>query len=52
MHWMKAEKSITIPDLGAKPSQWVIFNIQETGIPHSFFLYPSFLEFLSTLNLL
>ncbi|XP_012148075.1 suppressor of ER stress-induced death [Megachile rotundata] len=29
--WMKAEKSITISDGNLSPSEWVIFNIQETG---------------------
>ncbi|XP_066591926.1 aminopeptidase N [Prorops nasuta] len=30
-YWMKAEKTITINDLGASSSQWVIFNVLETG---------------------
>nr|XP_034185647.1 aminopeptidase Ey [Osmia lignaria]XP_034185648.1 aminopeptidase Ey [Osmia lignaria]XP_034185650.1 aminopeptidase Ey [Osmia lignaria] len=29
--WMKAEKSITLSDLDLSPSEWLIFNIQETG---------------------
>ncbi|KAG5305888.1 AMPN Aminopeptidase, partial [Pseudoatta argentina] len=29
--WMKAERSITLNDLDVKPSQWIIFNVQETG---------------------
>ncbi|XP_015604737.1 aminopeptidase Ey [Cephus cinctus] len=30
-HWMEAETSLTLPNLGANSSQWVIFNVQETG---------------------
>lgn len=30
--WMKAEKSITLTNLNWNSSEWVIFNIQETGI--------------------
>ncbi|XP_015127700.1 aminopeptidase N isoform X1 [Diachasma alloeum] len=30
-HWMRAEKSLTLNDLGAASHQWVIFNVQETG---------------------
>lgn len=30
-HWMRAEKSLIISDLDASSSEWVIFNIQETG---------------------
>lgn len=29
--WMKAEKSITLTNLNWNSSEWVIFNIQETG---------------------
>lgn len=29
--WMKAEKSITLSEVELSPSEWVIFNIQETG---------------------
>ncbi|XP_020287873.1 aminopeptidase N isoform X2 [Pseudomyrmex gracilis] len=31
MKWMKAERSITLNDLDVNSSQWVIFNVQETG---------------------
>lgn len=31
MKWMKAERSITLNDLNVNSSQWVIFNVQETG---------------------
>lgn len=30
-HWMKAVKSITLPNLNWSPTEWVILNIQETG---------------------
>lgn len=30
-HWMKAERSITLENLSADVSEWVIFNVQETG---------------------
>ncbi|XP_043469608.1 aminopeptidase N [Leptopilina heterotoma] len=30
-HWMRAEKSLTIPDLDARSTEWVLFNVQETG---------------------
>jgi len=29
--WMKAERSITLNDLDVIPSQWILFNVQETG---------------------
>ncbi|XP_025986451.2 aminopeptidase N [Solenopsis invicta] len=29
--WMKAERSIMFNDLDVTPSQWVLFNVQETG---------------------
>ncbi|XP_076247540.1 suppressor of ER stress-induced death isoform X2 [Calliopsis andreniformis] len=29
--WMKAIKSITLRQLGVNPTQWIIFNLQETG---------------------
>lgn len=31
MKWMKAERSIILNDLHVSPSQWILFNIQETG---------------------
>jgi len=31
MKWMKAERSIIINDLDVSSSQWVLFNVQETG---------------------
>lgn len=31
-YWMKAEQSLSINDLEASPSQWVILNIQQTGV--------------------
>jgi len=31
LKWMKAERSITLNDLDISSSQWLIFNIQETG---------------------
>ncbi|XP_023288739.1 aminopeptidase N [Orussus abietinus] len=30
-HWMKAEPSLTLRNLSAGPTEWVIFNVQETG---------------------
>ncbi|KAF6203836.1 hypothetical protein GE061_002171 [Apolygus lucorum] len=30
-HWLKAQGEITIENVNAYPSQWVIFNINETG---------------------
>ncbi|XP_024875821.1 aminopeptidase N isoform X2 [Temnothorax curvispinosus] len=29
--WMKAERSVILNDLDVSPSQWVLFNVQETG---------------------
>lgn len=29
--WMKAERSITFNDVDASSSQWILFNLQETG---------------------
>lgn len=29
--WMNAERSITMDDLDASPSQWILLNVQETG---------------------
>ncbi|KZC13132.1 Aminopeptidase N [Dufourea novaeangliae] len=29
--WMKAQKTITLPNVKLNPKEWVIFNIQETG---------------------
>ncbi|KAL0133272.1 hypothetical protein PUN28_000801 [Cardiocondyla obscurior] len=29
--WMKAERSISFNDTNVSPSEWVIFNVQETG---------------------
>ncbi|KAL0133289.1 hypothetical protein PUN28_000803 [Cardiocondyla obscurior] len=29
--WMKAERSIILNDIDADPTQWVLFNVQETG---------------------
>ncbi|EZA48634.1 aminopeptidase N isoform X2 [Ooceraea biroi] len=31
LKWMKAERSITLNDLDVSSSQWLLFNIQETG---------------------
>lgn len=31
MKWMKAERSIILNDLDANSSQWILFNVQETG---------------------
>lgn len=31
MKWMKAERSIILNDLGISSSQWILFNVQETG---------------------
>ena len=30
--WIKAEKTISLQNLGAKKDEWIIFNILETGI--------------------
>ncbi|XP_018306516.1 puromycin-sensitive aminopeptidase-like protein [Mycetomoellerius zeteki] len=42
--WMKAERSITLNDLDVNPSQWILFNVQETGN------YFSVLHMLKLLN--
>ncbi|XP_012230834.1 aminopeptidase N [Linepithema humile] len=31
MKWMKAERSIILNDLDVNSSQWILFNVQETG---------------------
>ncbi|XP_011643084.1 aminopeptidase N isoform X2 [Pogonomyrmex barbatus] len=31
MKWMKAERSIILNDLDVSSSQWILFNVQETG---------------------
>lgn len=31
MKWMKAERSIILNHLGVSSSQWILFNVQETG---------------------
>ncbi|XP_011870128.1 PREDICTED: aminopeptidase N-like [Vollenhovia emeryi] len=31
MKWMKAKRSIILNNLDVSPSQWVLFNVQETG---------------------
>ncbi|EFN65601.1 Aminopeptidase N [Camponotus floridanus] len=31
MKWMKAEHSIILNDLGISSSEWILFNVQETG---------------------
>lgn len=29
--WMKVEKSVSLPEIGADPNEWVIFNVLQTG---------------------
>ncbi|XP_043289825.1 aminopeptidase N [Venturia canescens] len=29
--WLRAQRSMTLPKIGASRSQWVIFNVQQTG---------------------
>lgn len=48
-HWMRAEKSLIISDLDASSSEWVIFNIQETGILY-FSLYDTYQQVYFYLN--
>lgn len=36
-HWMKAERSVILPNLNTTAHQWVIFNVLETGNFISFF---------------
>lgn len=47
--WMKAERSITLNDLDVNPSQWILFNVQETG---NYFSVVKIKKFLIMCNLL